>query len=581
MRATITAGRQILACPGRSRCLEASAIPSLFRVLLCLTLVTLGSSVHLSAATEVRIKDLAHIYGTEGHKLIGYGLVVGLEGSGDSNRVIFTARALANMLEHFGITVPADALRADNVAAVMVTAELPAEAEVGTKLDVTVSSLGDADSLQGGTLLMTPLLGADGEVYAVAQGPVSIGGFNVSAGGSKTQKNHPLVGRVPNGASVVRPVSSPIAEQQRLTVVLHHPDFTTALRIAEAINAAVGRSIARAVNQACVEIAVPDRWKGNLVPFIAQIESLPVRPDVPARVVINERTGTVVISGNVRILPVAIAHGGLTVQIGTKWQVSQPPPLVQSNYQSSTNVQVQGPAGQSPRSASPGSSNASQPPGAGVNAEQVGGTAAQRGGASSNPPSPPAASGPATKQGATTTAPPSSAPQPGASGAPTNDRGAQDQVKTQAAQPASAKPNGGSQGSAQPAANASSEPGKSPPGTSGTVTPAQRNPGTSSPQPSQRSTTPGPSSSPSPTGTVDTAQLPGVLPAPGGQTVVVPQTTIKVQEKAGRVYAVPEQATLQDLVRALNALGVTPRDLIAIIQALKELGALEGELVIQ
>ncbi|MCD6352099.1 MAG: flagellar basal body P-ring protein FlgI, partial [Armatimonadetes bacterium] len=313
---------QGLAGPWRRRSQPAVV---LLRCAMVTAAVLLASG---AGATTVRIKDLATVSGTTGHQLIGYGLVVGLDGTGDSNRALFTARSLANMLEQFGITVPAETMRADNVAAVMVTAELSPEAASGTRLDVTVSSIGDAESLQGGTLLVTPLLGADGQVCAIAQGSVSIGGFNVSAGGSKVQKNHPVVGRVPNGATVTRAVPRRVVEHQRVHLVLHNPDFTTAQRVADAVNQAFALSIAQPINQAAVEVQVPPKWQSDLVGFVAQVESVPVHPDVPARVVINERTGTVIIGGNVRILPVAIAHGGLTIQVKTRWEVSQPPPLI-------------------------------------------------------------------------------------------------------------------------------------------------------------------------------------------------------------------------------------------------------------
>jgi flagellar P-ring protein precursor FlgI len=498
---------------------------------LCLALLCGGSM----EAAVVRIKDVATVCGTAGHKLVGYGLVVGLEGTGDSNRTLFTARALANFLENFGITVPAEALRADNVAAVVVTAELPAEAQVGTKLDVTVSSLGDAESLQGGVLLLTPLQAADGEVYALAQGPVSIGGFNVAAGGSKAQKNHPVVGRVPNGASVVRSVTADLMTNESVNILLHNPDFTTAMRVADAVNGAFGSPLARAVSQAVVEVVVPASHQADLVGFISHLEALPVEPDVPARVVVNERTGTVIISGNARILPVAIAHGALTVEIKTRWEVSQPPPLIESHRQETT---ILAPAAQ----------------------------ATARGGAEQS-------QGPAPRQPAAASAASASGPAEAGQEARAGSAGAST-GESEAGAPATGKPMeaaGGEQaGQGEGRGTAPAARG---------VVQAQAVPGGPAPAPAvpaQRAG--GPSSSP-------TAPLPLSTPGPGaltgGRTVMVPETEIKAHEGRGQLYAVPEQASLRDLVEALNALGVTPRDLIAIIQALKELGALEAELIMQ
>ncbi|MFW6157156.1 MAG: flagellar basal body P-ring protein FlgI [Armatimonadota bacterium] len=273
-----------------------------------------------------RVKDIATISGVTEHKLMGYGLVVGLDGTGDSSRAIFTARSLANMLERFSVKVEPGELMVKNVAAVMAVAGLPPDAAAGAEIDVLLSSLGDAESLQGGTLLATPLRAGDGEVYAVAQGPVSIGGFNVSAGRDQVQRNHPVVGRVPSGASVITPVRSQALDRRQISLVLHNPDYTTACRLADAIDAEVGEGAGRAVNASMVQVTVPAD-ESEMVGFITRVEQLTVEPDVPARVVINERTGTVVIGEAVRIAPVAISHGSLTIRVCGEWQVSQPPPL--------------------------------------------------------------------------------------------------------------------------------------------------------------------------------------------------------------------------------------------------------------
>ncbi len=292
-----------------------------------------------TAALTTRIKDIATLSGISEHKLMGYGLVVGLDGTGDGARATFTGQSLANMLERFGVSVDAGQLSVKNVAGVMVVADLPADCEAGAKVDVLLSSIGDAKSLQGGTLLASPLLGGDGEVYALAQGPVSIGGFNYSSGGDSVQKNHPVVGRVPNGARVGRSVQSGALEVSRLSLLLHNPDYTTAGRVARAIDAELGAGSARAVNEAMVQVSVP-RGCGDMVEFIAVIEQLTVRPDAPARVVINERTGTVVIGEYVRIAPVAISHGSLTIQVRAEQQVSQPQPFGEGDTVVVTNEEL-------------------------------------------------------------------------------------------------------------------------------------------------------------------------------------------------------------------------------------------------
>ena len=371
------------------------------------------SAVAADGAAGTRVKDIAAVAGTGKHKLVGYGLVTGLDGSGDSDRAAISARALANMLNQFGMTIEPKDFQVRNVAAVIVTAELLPLTQVGATLDVTVSSIGDAQSLQGGILLATPLKGADGSVYALAQGAISIGGFNASGGLDKVQKNHPTVGRVPGGASATAMPPADGTAADAITLTLYQPDFTTARNLAAIINEAFGGGAragtgiadggetAVAVNAGSVTVRVPEASRRDLVGFISRLECLPVEADAPARVVINERTGTVVIGARVRISPVAISHGSLTIEIKGELQVSQPTaPVVQT----------------------------------------------------------------------------------GGNG--------------------------------------------------------------------------------------------------GGQTVVVPNKELQVKEGGGRLIGISPQATLQDLVAALNALGVKPRDLIAILQALKEAGALQAELVV-
>jgi flagellar P-ring protein precursor FlgI len=288
----------------------------------------LAVTAELQAA---RIKDIAGFRGVRSNQLVGYGLVVGLAGSGDSDNAIFTLQSVSSMLEKMGVTVnPAD-IKVKNVAAVMVTADLPPFARTGSRLDALVSSIGDSKALQGGTLLMTPLKGADGQVYAVGQGPVSTGGFTVGVnGGDKVQKNFTTVGRVVQGALVEKEIPFSLNQKDALTLALHHPDFTTATRTAEAINTGLLEQAAFAQDSGTVQIAVPPKYLGNIAQLIASIENLNVTPDNISRVVINERTGTVVMGENVRISTVAIAHGNLSVEIKQNFNVSQPMPFSQT-----------------------------------------------------------------------------------------------------------------------------------------------------------------------------------------------------------------------------------------------------------
>lgn len=298
-------------------------------VLLGLTLVAgAGAAAAGTGAPGSRLKDLARVSNDRPNQLNGLGLVIGLEGTGDSAGTIANVQMVANALSHYGVAVSASQLRVKNVAAVIVTANLPAFARTGDRIDVTVSSFGDAKSLQGGVLLLAPLQGVDGEIYAVAQGPVSIGGFNASSGGTKVQKNHPTVGLVPGGALVEREVPNAMATDF-LTLVLNQPDFTTAARVARAINQAFAAESARAVDKGTVTVTIPAPYEARPVEFIAALGELVVRPDTAAKVVVNERTGTVVIGQEVSLSPVAVAHGSLSIKISAEPQVSQPAPLSQ------------------------------------------------------------------------------------------------------------------------------------------------------------------------------------------------------------------------------------------------------------
>ncbi len=277
----------------------------------------------------VRIKDIADIKGVRQNQLVGYGLVVGLEGTGDSDSSLFTIQSLASLLEKMGVTVQtSDIEDVENVAAVMVTADLPPFASLGSRLDVLVSSIGDAENLQGGTLLFTPLRAADGNVYAVAQGPVSTGGFAISGNsGDQVQKNFPTVGRVVGGALVEKELHSNFNDKNALTLALKDPDFTTASRVAQAINRAFFSQLAKTENAGSIRVTVPENYLGNTVQFVTRIESLGVTPDMVSKVVVNERTGTVIMGENVRIATIAIAHGNLSIQINESLDVSQPLPF--------------------------------------------------------------------------------------------------------------------------------------------------------------------------------------------------------------------------------------------------------------
>lgn len=281
-----------------------------------------------SAANAARLKDIADVEGVRGNQLFGFGLVFGLNGTGDGNSVEFTTKSISNMLEKMGIRVDPEQVKVKNVAAVMVTATLPAFIRPGSKLDVTLSSLGDAKSLQGGTLLFTPLKGADGNIYAVAQGEVSVGGFSVEGGGDTAQKNHPTVANIANGGVVERAIPFDLFQSRRIRIVLREPDFTTMTRVVHVINRSLAnRPIAVAVDGACVEVAIPKDLAKDPVGLLSQIEQLDVEQDVGAKVVVNERTGTIIMGENVRVSRVALAHGNLSIAIRSTTSVSQPSAL--------------------------------------------------------------------------------------------------------------------------------------------------------------------------------------------------------------------------------------------------------------
>lgn len=293
--------------------------------------------MHTVFGATTRIKDIASIQGIRENQLIGYGLIVGLDGTGDSNKSQFTIQSLATMLRNMGINVPVESLKVKNVAAVMVTAVLPPFVREGEKIDILLSSVGDASSLQGGTLLLTPLKGPDGIVYAVGQGPISIGGFNIrTEGGTNFRKNHATVGRIPEGAIVEREVATTYVTDGKISYLLRNPDFTTAYAVEKAINTLFKNTIARAVNEKEIVVIVPETILHPNA-FIAAIENLMVETDTRARVVINERTGTVVAGEFVKIKTIAITHGSLTVRVNPETSVSQPNFMTQGRTTTVTN----------------------------------------------------------------------------------------------------------------------------------------------------------------------------------------------------------------------------------------------------
>lgn len=282
-----------------------------------------------SLGGAVRLKDVVSIEGVRDNQLVGYGIVVGLNGTGDRRQTVFSAQSLTNLLVRMGVTVPPTAIQVRNTAAVLVTANLPPFAQPGTRIDVTAATVGDAANLQGGLLIMTPLRGADGQVYAVAQGSVVTGGFVAGRGGNSQSLNHPTAGRVPGGAIVERaPPTEALADAVHLQ--LHRADFTTAARIADAINrryAGDSARVARAENAARIAVAVPPGYADRRVEFVAEMEAMTVDADAPARVIVNERTGTIVMGKDVKLAAASILHGALTVEVQTTITASQPNPM--------------------------------------------------------------------------------------------------------------------------------------------------------------------------------------------------------------------------------------------------------------
>lgn len=313
--------------PGAARGFPRFARPAAPLLVESATLL-LFLSMMLEAAAGVRVRDLVMISGARDNQLVGYGLVAGLAGDGDKDPV-YTKQTVANMLQRHGINVPAATLSSKNIAVVMVTADIPAFIKPGARLDVQVASLGDAKSLQGGVLLQTPLLGADNKVYAVAQGPLSVGGFSAGqggGGGATVTKNHPTVGQIVSGALVEREIPTAIVRDSAVELLLREPGFGSAARLAAAINT-VFTNAARAVDSTSVQVRLPEGAEASVVDFIAHIENLEVTPDVPARIIINERTGTIVATSRIQISNCAVSHGNITINVASTLDVSQPAPF--------------------------------------------------------------------------------------------------------------------------------------------------------------------------------------------------------------------------------------------------------------
>jgi flagellar P-ring protein precursor FlgI len=296
-------------------------------VLVFALVLALSGALSANEPVEIKIRDLTSVEGVRENPLIGYGMVVGLTQTGDSQQTVFTTQTLANIMQRMGAQIPPATAVVKNVAAVFVTASLPAFARPGTQVDVTVSSVGDAKSLEGGQLLLTPLYGADGQVYAAAQGPIAVGGYAVGGAGASKQMNHPTTGRIPSGGRVERSVAFDFNHLAPVSLLLREPDFSTAGEISDAINREFGHAVASARDGGRVEVDASATGVVNLTAVLARIENLVVNVQRRARVVVNERTGTIVMGKDVRLGAVSILHGGFSVQISTDYSVSQPAPF--------------------------------------------------------------------------------------------------------------------------------------------------------------------------------------------------------------------------------------------------------------
>jgi len=276
---------------------------------------------------KVLLRDITTIAGVRDNPLVGYSIVVGLNGTGDRRQTLFTTQTLANILQRMGVQIPANQVRVNNIAAVFVTASLPAFARPGMSVDVTVSSIGDAKSLEGGVLLLTPLKGPDGQVYAEAQGPLTLGGYSAGGTGNSKLVNHPTVGRIPEGGTVERDTAVDLSHMTTVSLMLRDPDFTAARDISEVINHQFSKEISTVVDSRQINVQVSNSGTSSVPDLISQIQNLSINFHPPAKVVVNERTGTIVMGGDVKLSPVSVLHGSLTVQVATKFAVSQPEPF--------------------------------------------------------------------------------------------------------------------------------------------------------------------------------------------------------------------------------------------------------------
>lgn len=317
-------------------------LPNVLKQSVALACAALLVFIPVEAAAFSRVKDLVDVEGIRDNMLVGYGLVVGLNGTGDSLRnAPFTQLSLTAMLERLGVNASGQTMQTKNVAAVMVTANLPAFAAQGTRIDITVSALGDAKSLQGGTLLVTPMHGADGAIYALAQGPVSIDGFVAQGQAASVTRGVQTAGQIANGAIVEREVGYSLSSRTQLRLALHNPDLTTAMRVAAAVNAYLGATVASVDDPATVHVSLPENYRGGVVGLLADIQQLKVDPDQPAKVIIDEQSGVIVMGADVRISTVAIAQGNLTIKVTEAPLVSQPGPFGQGTTQVVPRTQIQ------------------------------------------------------------------------------------------------------------------------------------------------------------------------------------------------------------------------------------------------
>jgi flagellar P-ring protein precursor FlgI len=304
--------------------------PVFIRIMLCIGIASLLVTPPAAAATpdrQVYLRDITDVEGVRDNQLVGYGLVVGLRGTGDRQQTYFTVQTLANAMKRMGVQISPAQVVVKNVAAVFITASLPAFARPGMKLDITVSSAGDAKSLEGGVLLMTSLRGPDGQVYAEAQGPLALGGYSEGAAGNVRSVNHPTVGRIPEGAIIERDARVDLSHMQTISLLLRNPDFTASQDTADAINREFGHTIANAVDSRTVQVDVAGAGAKSVPLLIARVQSLSIKFHAPAKVVINERTGTIVMGGSVTLSPVSVLHGSLSIEVETTYTVSQPTPF--------------------------------------------------------------------------------------------------------------------------------------------------------------------------------------------------------------------------------------------------------------